>query len=510
MDIDPTAAGALENVVTWRRHLHAHAELGYEIQATTGFVADKLRSFGCDEVVTGIARTGVVASIDGNTRSSAALSWDAIRSGAASASLGLTVRLMGWLIGPDQAGRRLLTMEPPCCAGCRAGIAGFVQVDGIALPSGRMVELEGQLNQVGPAWVLRSARRADTGFGRRRLLTATPLLCLAAAAPTLDPSKVLADAVTVDTHSHAGGLLRVRANGPFTPVAAPMREGGVAVVCLAVVTDSPTHRLAPDHRIHPFRDPTAGELYDYAQRAFARLHELVADQAMPLITDTAGLRAARADRPCAIVASEGADFLEGRLDRVEEAYHRWSLRHLQLTHYRVNELGDIQTEEPVHGGLTDFGAAVIQRCNALGIVVDVAHGTLEVVRRAAAVTNKPLVLSHTSLTTRPRSFTRLITPEHARLVADTGGVIGIWPVKSIFPDMDALAAGMARMVAVVGIDHVALGSDAMGLVGPATFDSYAELPRLAQALLAAGLTPDEVRKVLGGNYARVFTATMAA
>lgn len=224
-----------------------------------------------------------------------------------------------------------------------------------------------------------------------------------------------ADAATVDMHSHAGGLLRVKSNDPFTPVATPMREGGLAVVCLAVVTDSPTHHLAADHRIRPYREPAPGELYVYAQGTFARLHALAEQQGMPIITDAAGLRAARAARPCTIIASEGADFLEGNLDRVDETFRRWKLRHLQLTHYRVNELGDIQTEPPVHGGLTDFGAEVIRRCNALGIVFDVAHGTLQLVRRAAAVTTKPLVLSHTSLTTRPRPFTRLITPEHAKL-----------------------------------------------------------------------------------------------
>lgn len=63
----------------------------------------------------------------------------------------------------------------------------------------------------------------------------------------------------------------------------------------------------------------------------------------------------------AIIAAEGADFLEGQPDRVDEAYRRWALRHLQLVHYRVNELGDIQTEPPVHGGLTATGAEVIRR-----------------------------------------------------------------------------------------------------------------------------------------------------
>ena len=444
------------------------------------------------------------------SESSVLLAWDAVRDGTASASLSRLVRLRGWLSRPDFAGHHLLTMEPPCCAGCGPGSGGIVRVEGAALPDGRLVELEGCLDRMGPTWVLRSARRTDAGFGRRRLLAAAPLLCLAAATPATEPDAVLADAVTVDAHSHAGGLLRVRSDGPFTPVAAPMREGGLAAVCLAVVSDAPTHHLAADHRIHPFRDPVAGELYDYAQRAFARLHALVAHQGLRVVTDAAGLQSARSDAPCAIVAAEGADFLEGQLDRVEEAHRRWGLRHLQLTHYRVNELGDIQTEEPVHDGLTDFGAAVVERCNTLGIVVDVAHGTLDLVRRTVAVTSKPLVLSHTSLTARPRPFTRLITPEHARLVAGTGGVIGIWPVRSIFPDIDALAAGMARMAAVVGADHVGLGTDAMGLVGPATFGSYAELPGLARALLATGFTADETRKVLGGNYARVFAATIPA
>ncbi|MFB9128870.1 membrane dipeptidase [Paraburkholderia dipogonis] len=77
------------------------------------------------------------------------------------------------------------------------------------------------------------------------------------------------------------------------------------------------------------------------------------------------------------------DFLERQVDRVDEAYTQHQLRHLQLPHYRVNELGDIQTEPPVHGGLTDTGVQVTRRCNALRIVVDVAHGRYDLVKRAA-------------------------------------------------------------------------------------------------------------------------------
>jgi len=220
------------------------------------------------------------------------------------------------------------------------------------------------------------------------------------------------------------------------------------------------------------------------------------------------MAAARADSPAIVVASEGADSLEGRIDRVDEFYEKWGLRHLQLTHYRVNELGDIQTVPPVHGGLTDFGAEVIKHCNERGIVVDVAHGTYDLVKRAAAVTAKPLILSHTSLDLAPRAFSRTINAEHAKLIAATGGVIGVWPPAGIYPDLDALARGMARLVDVIGVDHVGLGSDMMGIVGPASFDDYAQLPALAQALLDHGFNADEAGKILGGNYRRVFEASL--
>ena len=436
------------------------------------------------------------------------LDWRDLSNDRARAVVGQTVRLTGWLPRPGLHGRRDLMAEPPCCLGCPAETAApRVQVEAALPLSAGIVTLDGRLQRSDGMWRLEDARPVRN-FGRRRLLEAAPLLCLAAAAPAPDSQVVVANGPTVDLHSHAAKLLYVRSDAPFTPLAGPMREGGLAVTCLAIVSDAPTHHTVDGH-IHPYRDPAPGELYVYAQRAFARLHKLVREQDLAVVTNAAEMQAARSTRPSVVVAAEGADFLEGNPDRVDEAYDRWQLRHLQLTHYRVNELGGIQTEEPVHGGLTDIGAAVIRRCNARGIVVDVAHGTLDLVRRAAEVTTKPLVLSHTSLTTRPRPFTRLITPEHARLIAGTGGVIGIWPIAALFPDMAALAAAMARMVTVVGIDHVGLGTDMLGLTGPATFDSYAQLPGLTAALLAAGFGPEDVRKLMGGNYARVFAASMA-
>jgi membrane dipeptidase len=313
--------------------------------------------------------------------------------------------------------------------------------------------------------------------------------------------------ITVDLHSHAGRVNR--AAGDFEPLAEPMRAGGMAVVCLAFSADRPVTQVTPDKRIVAFRQPNPGELYQWSEAAFRRILAIAREQRLAIVTDAASFRAASAEGPAIIVTCEGADFLDGSITRVEEAYTRHRLRQLQLTHYRVNALGDIQTTTPEHGGLTPFGAEVIRACNRLGIVVDVAHGTYDLVKQAVAVATKPLVLSHTSLAAAPRPGSRLISADHARLVAGTGGVIGIWPPSFAFANLRAFAEGMARMAEVVGVDHVGLGSDMLGIPGGVVFESYRELPDLAGALLAAGFRADEAAKVLGENYARVFTAVAA-
>jgi membrane dipeptidase len=450
--------------------------------------------------------------------------WDDLGSSSLDAAAGQIVTVSGYpvaLPGQRQATQFLLSQEPGCCPGCAPrDPTGTVEIQALAavpLQSGAL-RLSGVWHvrrdtaNGRPRYQLAEARPVEppgwAGITRRRALAAGPLMCLAASLAPGDARAAIAATTTVDVHSHAGGIAsvsRMHSGSAFGPVGEPMRKGGMRAVCLAIVSDGPTTRLT-DGKLHPYRDPDPGELYTYAQLAFSRLHAMLQTQNLPIVTDAAGLRAAKTS---VIITAEGADFLEGQPDRVEEAYKRWSLRHLQLTHYRVNELGDIQTEPPVHGGLTDTGAEVIRRCNRLGIVVDVAHGTFDLVKRAASVTTKPLVLSHTSLSSKPSRFSRLITPEHAKLVAGTGGVIGIWPPASIFPTMQAMAAGMARMVDAVGVDHVALGTDMRGLVGPSVFPDYDALPALAEALLGAGFNATDTGKILGGNYARVFEACMA-
>lgn len=450
----------------------------------------------------------------------------------------------GWIVpfAADTApGYFALLGEQPCCVGClprdaRARIEVFAMQPMVI--TGACVCLVGRLQvlpdndpsgwkfQLHDARVLDDEPLAEGRFNRRSVLrtlafataaaqqactslsTATPA---AAASASREARELLAQIPSVDIHSHAGrvtGVRRVETHAAFEPVAEPMRDGGMAVLCLAIVSDAPTHHVTEARRIRPFRDPAPGELQRYGEASFQRVHDLARAQGLHIVRSARELDAARSSRPGLIVAAEGGDFLEGQAERLDDAHARWALRHLQLTHYRVNELGDIQTEPAVHGGLTPAGAEVIRRCSRLGIVVDVAHGTYDLVRQAAAVTDKPLVLSHTSLSNAPGSHSRLISPDHARAIAGTGGVIGIWPPAAIFPNLAALATGIARMADLVGVDHVALGSDMNGLVGPSSFSSYRDLPALADALRARGFDQDTLRRILGGNYARVFRASL--
>ena len=423
---------------------------------------------------------------------------------------GKRVELTGFpltTLSASSADHFLMMAEPGCCQGCvpnnPLAVVEVLADEPLKLGNGAL-RLTGtwQVSSDSEGWRYRLVdAEAKPGLTRRALMAASPLFCLPI------PAMAQADGTAVDIHSHSGNLIWLSfGRGSPAPVAEPMRQGGMSVVALAVVSDSPIIKLT-EGRLRPSREPNPGELHTFTERAFQALHKLAAEQGLPIIRTSAELRAARSGRPSVIVASEGADFLEGRIERLDQAHQRWSLRHLQLTHYRPNECGDIQTEKSVHGGLTAFGAEVIRRCNQLGIVVDIAHGTFELVKKAAATTTKPLVLSHTSLIDRPQAWTRRILPDHARAVAATGGVIGIWPVTAYFPNVVAYAEGMARMAEVVGVNHVGLGTDHLGLVGASALPNYTDLPQLSAALRTR-FNAEETAKILGGNYRRVFEANV--
>ena len=96
-----------------------------------------------------------------------------------------------------------------------------------------------------------------------------------------------------------------------------------------------------------------------------------------------------------------------------------------------------------------------------------------------------------------------MTPDHARLVAETGGAIGVW---HFFESLARYVDGLREMVDVVGVDHVSIGTDTATRGG--LFPHYDDWARLVDAMLRGGFTPAETAKIVGGNYVRIFEASV--
>ena len=231
---------------------------------------------------------------------------------------------------------------------------------------------------------------------------------------------------TVDIHAHPG---RFHRDGKaLEPRLQQLTRSYLSASFFCVSTDRAIIRRDPDTgRIRARRAFEPGESHRDTYARFAVLEPLFAEGRLLRVLDPEDvLRAKQKGRPGAVLAAEGADFLEERIDRVREAHER-GIRSIQLVHYNINAVADIQTEEPRHHGLTPFGAQVIREMNRAGMIVDVAHATEQVTRDVVDITTKPVMLSHTALRRTPRKYTRYIYADHARLIASTGGVIGVWP-----------------------------------------------------------------------------------
>lgn len=224
--------------------------------------------------------------------------------------------------------------------------------------------------------------------------------------------------------------------------------------------------------------------------------------------------------PTIVQTVEGSQFIEGRLERVEEVYRR-GLRDLQLLHEKddlVKPLGDVNTAPAHLGGLTAFGAEVVKECNRLGILVDMAHAAHKTVLDVARVSGQPFIVSHTNLDTwtgknlklAAMMKPRLIGKEDAKVVADIGGVVGVW--THLTDSLTEFVESIKAMVDAVGVDHTGIGTDTDLLSsrsGQGTNVAYPNMhgkffSAVVGEMLRQGFAAEEIRKVGGGNFCRVF------
>ena len=218
-------------------------------------------------------------------------------------------------------------------------------------------------------------------------------------------------------------------------------------------------------------------------------------------------RAAGDGRIAVLLGCEGGDFLDGDLRRLGAA-RAACLTVLTLVHYRVNEMvGDVQTEVPVHDGLSRFGRDVVAECNRLGIVIDCAHASFATTMAVLEASSQPVIISHGQLGDPGSTHPRLMAARHATAVAEAGGLIGAWPCGITSRSLADFGTEIIRLTEVDNPGHVAIGTDLDGNYRP-VLTGYDQLDDLASLLRDRGLPSTRIHQILGSNALNLLNRTL--
>jgi membrane dipeptidase len=328
-------------------------------------------------------------------------------------------------------------------------------------------------------------------------------------------ARIVRETIGIDMHNHVhmvfAGLGGQAGPDPGPLLASQINRSGFSAICQTYAVDAETLSTIPGEYADHYRQGL-----DYEDRVLARNH-------LQRALNLTELRAAHAQgHPIVIQACEGAQFIEGKVERIEHMHQR-GLRVLQLVHEQDDTtapLGDFDIAPAGHPkGLTGLGERVVKECNRLGIVVDLAHGTFETAKGALKIATQPPIFSHVCLGTEIRKQQapdgmrrRLISAEHARAIAQAGGVVGIW--WRLANSMSEYVLAVKEMVDVVGVDHVGIGTDSEIAASYAYVYTNQIWPEqdsgffyaFAAEMLNHGFSPAEVAKIGGDNFCRVFGA----
>jgi membrane dipeptidase len=323
-----------------------------------------------------------------------------------------------------------------------------------------------------------------------------------------------------------------------------LREGGVDLQVFACWVNTNTERDSCR--------PTIDLLIDTIEAAADRFGDEMA------ICRTAGETesAIASGKTAIMIGIENGVAIAGDMENIKHFYDR-GVRYMTLTHTGSNEwvISSADTA-PAFAGLTDFGRDVVRKMNELGMMIDISHASVEAVTEVLKVTSDPVIASH-SCVHALCEHDRNLTDEQIKAVAANGGVIGInfyngylstefaergdslWDLhraefdslRALYVDNDSLYREARKplrdsiyaqlegivdvgvvvdhidyIVKLVGADYVGLGSDYDGVPSmPSGLDDCSMMPNITKELVARGYSDEDITKILGGNFMRVFT-----
>jgi membrane dipeptidase len=208
------------------------------------------------------------------------------------------------------------------------------------------------------------------------------------------------------------------------------------------------------------------------------------------------------DLVAGILGIEGAHALDGKPENVEVLFDA-GFRMMSPSHFFDSEMGG-----SAHGvekyGLTERGREMLRRMEANGMLFDLAHASAATFDDVLKLATKPVVVSHTGVRgTCPNN--RNLTDEQLRGIAKTGGLvaIGFWDTAVCQSNPQAIANAIRYTANIVGVNHVALGSDFDGSVETA-FDASG-MALVTEALMRENFTAEEIKLIMGDNVLRLLS-----
>lgn len=207
-------------------------------------------------------------------------------------------------------------------------------------------------------------------------------------------------------------------------------------------------------------------------------------------------RASNNQLTAGMLGLEGAHCLEGDVKNLDDFY-KAGVRYIGLAHFFDNEwAGSAHGMEK--GGLTPAGEVLIRKMDSLHMMVDLAHASRETIDDIFAITQGPVLVSHTGVK-GVCDNQRNLTDEHLMEIGRRGGLVGIglWETAVCGTDAAATAKSIRYVAEKIGVDKVALGSDFDGAI-QAHFDATG-LPLISEALRLEGFDDHAIELIMGGN-----------
>lgn len=307
-----------------------------------------------------------------------------------------------------------------------------------------------------------------------------------------------------------------------------LRKGGVKAQFWSVYIPSD----------YPNPTKTVVEQIDLVNRMVEKFPD---DFALALTADA--LEKAVADGKIAsLIGIEGGVAIDNSFAELR-AFYKLGARYMTLTHNKTLDWADAASGEHKHGGLTEFGEAIVREMNRLGMLVDISHVSAETMADVLRVSQSPVIASHSNafaLCPVPRN----VPDDVLAAIKENGGVVMVnfysgfivpgyseksraakAEIRKKHPNKEERAKALAEwfkndasgvrgtianvadhidhIVMVAGIDHVGIGSDFDGIDSwPVGLDDVSDYPKLTEELLRRGYSEADIHKILGGNALR--------